>query len=67
MILVIFLFIYFFLIFYLFIYFFFFFFLSISHPDASYHVSSKLTFNSGEETKIDFQDGVHLGYPIGKF
>ena len=42
-------------------------FLSTSHPDASYQVSSQLAFGSGEEAKIDFQDGRHggnLGFPI---
>ena len=35
-------------------------FLSTSHPDASYQLSSQLTFGSG----IDFQDGHHFGFPI---
>ena len=41
-------------------------FLSISHPDASYFVSNQWPYSSGEETKIHFQDGRHLGFPIGK-
>ena len=36
------------------------FFLSTSHPDASYQVSSQK-----KKGKIDFQDGRHLGFPIG--
>ena len=43
-------------------------FLSISHPHASYQVLSQLAFGSGEEAKIDYQDGCHgghLGFLIG--
>ena len=40
---------------------------SISHPDASYQVSSQLAFGFRKEAK-KFQDGHHggqLGFPIG--
>ena len=42
---------------------------SISHPDASYQVSSQLAFGGQEKKrKIDFQNGRpggHLGFTIG--
>ena len=37
-------------------------FLSTSHPNASYHVWSQLAFRF---RRTDFQDGGHLGFPIG--
>ena len=40
---------------------------SISHPDASYQVSSQLAFGFRRSKKKDFQDGHHgghLGFPI---
>ena len=41
-------------------------FLPISQPDASYQVSSQQAFSVQEKKqKIDFQDGCHLGFPIG--
>ena len=40
---------------------------STSHPNASYQVSSQLAFRFRRRSqKIDFQDGGHLGYPIGR-
>ena len=41
---------------------------SISHPNASYQVSSQLAFGVRRRIEIDFQDGhhdSHLGFTIG--
>ena len=39
---------------------------STSHPDASYQVWGQLAFWFRRRSeKIDFQDGGHLGFPIG--
>ena len=38
---------------------------STSHPDASYQVWGQLAFWFRRSEKIDFQDGGHLGFPIG--
>ena len=37
---------------------------STSHPNASYQVSTGLSVQE-KKRKIDFQDGGHLGFPIG--
>ena len=39
---------------------------STNQPDASYQVSSQLAFHfRRRRVRIDFQDGCHLGFPIG--
>ena len=38
---------------------------STSHPNASYQVSNQLAFPCRRNEKIDFQEGGHLGFPIG--
>ena len=40
-------------------------FLSKSHPVTSYQILSQLAFRFRGKFKIDFQDGGHLGFPIG--
>ena len=38
---------------------------STSHPNASYRVSSQFAFRFRRRRERDFQDGHHLGFPIG--